>query len=72
MLVGGFTAPIHVPTLFVKPQKGLNRSAWQLQPYRDYCRTLQIVEVLGNHWAFLVEPQTFNKQIEDFLSSVLE
>ncbi|MBD2178309.1 hypothetical protein H6F42_15430 [Pseudanabaena sp. FACHB-1998] len=71
MRVGGLTALIHVPTLFVKPQQGLNRSSWQIKPYLDYCRNLQIVEVVGNHWAFLGEPQTFNKEIEDFLSSGL-
>jgi pimeloyl-ACP methyl ester carboxylesterase len=68
MQVEGFTAPINIPTLFVQPETGLNRSNWQLQPYKSYCQNLQICKVPGNHWAFLVEPAAFNDAIERFLA----
>jgi pimeloyl-ACP methyl ester carboxylesterase len=70
MQVDGLTAPIDIPTLLVTPQTGLNRTAWQLQPYRTYCQHLQICPVPGNHWAFLVEPAAFNAAIERFLATI--
>ncbi|MEM8779397.1 MAG: alpha/beta hydrolase [Cyanobacteria bacterium P01_G01_bin.49] len=63
----GFTQPIDIPTLLIKPVKGLNRIQWQLKPYRKYLTHLQIVEVPGNHWAFLVEPNSFNQTVANFL-----
>jgi pimeloyl-ACP methyl ester carboxylesterase len=33
--VAGLTSAIATPTLFVQPLQGLNRTPWQLQPYRD-------------------------------------
>jgi pimeloyl-ACP methyl ester carboxylesterase len=72
MHVEGLTAPINIPTLFIKPQKGLNQTAWQLQPYKYYCQNLQICEVPGNHWTFLVEPAAFNDTIERFLAQTAE
>ncbi|CAN1210837.1 alpha/beta hydrolase [Tumidithrix helvetica PCC 7403] len=68
--IDGLTAAIAVPTLFVKPQQGLNRMAWQLQPYKTYCLNLQIREVPSNHWAFLVEPEAFDLEIVEFLNSL--
>ena len=70
MQVEGFTAPINIPTLFVQPETGLNRSNWQLQPYKLSCQNLQICQVPGNHWAFLVEPAAFNDAIERFLATL--
>ncbi|OKH22191.1 alpha/beta hydrolase [Hydrococcus rivularis NIES-593] len=70
MQVAGLTQLIDIPTLFVKPQKGLNRTAWQLKPYKTYLKNLQICEVPGNHWAFLVEPKIFNQTVEKFLKSI--
>ncbi|MBO9999491.1 MAG: alpha/beta hydrolase [Cyanobacteria bacterium SID2] len=67
MLVAGLTQEIHIPTLFVKPKGGLNRTSFQLKPYRRYLQKLEIQEVPGNHWAFLVEPNTFNVEILEFL-----
>ncbi len=67
MQVAGLTQPIEIPTLFIKPRQGLNRTPWQLKPYRTYLPNLQICEVPGNHWAFLVEPEIFNRTVADFL-----
>ena len=69
MQVAGLTKPIEIPTLFIKPHQGLNRTDWQLKPYRTYLSNLQISEVPGNHWAFLVEPEIFNRTVADFLNS---
>jgi pimeloyl-ACP methyl ester carboxylesterase len=70
MQVAGLTKPIDIPTLFIKPQKGLNRTKWQLNPYETYLKNLQICEVPGNHWAFLVEPEVFNQTVEAFLKKI--
>lgn len=70
MQVEGLTEAIAVPTLFVKPAKGLNRTELQLKTYRKYCQNLQICEVIGNHWAFLGEPEAFNEAIANFLASL--
>ncbi len=69
MRVAGLTKPIEIPTLFIKPRQGLNRTSWQLKPYRTYLSNLKISEVPGNHWAFLVEPEIFNRTVADFLNS---
>ncbi len=68
MQVSGLTQVINIPTLLIKPQKGLNRTEWQLKPYKTYLKNLQIREVPGNHWAFLVEPETFNHAVEEFFN----
>ncbi|MEA5534895.1 alpha/beta hydrolase [Crocosphaera sp. XPORK-15E] len=67
MKYSGLTQVIDIPTLFIKPQQGLNKTEWQLKPYKRYLKRLQIVEVPGNHWAFLVKPDAFNKAVEAFL-----
>ena len=67
MKVDGLTQKLTIPTLFIKPETGLNRTAWQLQPYRTYLLNLEIKEVPGNHWAFLVEPEIFNQNVANFL-----
>ncbi|OLP20487.1 alpha/beta hydrolase [Leptolyngbya sp. 'hensonii'] len=68
MQVAGLTEPISIPTLFLQPEQGLNRTAWQLQPYRAHLKQLQIQKVPGNHWCFLVEPEAFNAAIAAFLT----
>lgn len=70
MLVSGLTQPISIPSLFVQPQAGLNRTEWQLKPYKTYLKDLKIAKVPGNHWAFLVEPDSFNETVLAFLESV--
>ena len=69
MRVAGVNSPIDMPSLFIKPKAGLNRSSLQLAPYRKYLQNLQIVEVPGNHWAHLVEPDALNRVVAHFLSS---
>lgn len=70
MQVAGLTQQIKIPTLFIKPETGLNRTAWQLKPYQTYLTNLQIEETPGNHWAFLVAPDAFNQTVEAFLTKL--
>ncbi|WP_448564547.1 alpha/beta fold hydrolase [Trichothermofontia sp.] len=65
--VAGLTRSLSVPSLFVQPAKGLNRTEWQLKPYRHYLQNLQVRQVPGNHWPFLVEPEAFNRTVGEFL-----
>ncbi|NEO27346.1 MAG: alpha/beta hydrolase, partial [Kamptonema sp. SIO4C4] len=67
MRVDGLTEELSMPALLVLPEKGLNRTNWQINPFRRYLSHLNIVSVPGNHWAFLVEPEAFNKVIKEFL-----
>lgn len=68
MRVSGLTEPIHIPTLFVQPEKGVNRTEWQLKPYKTYFTRLTVQKVAGNHWPFLVKPEIFNRTVEAFLA----
>lgn len=68
MQVAGLTEAIEIPTLFLQPTAGLNRTAWQLKPYQTYLKNLQIQPIPGNHWAFLVEPDAFNQAVAAFLA----
>lgn len=70
MKTPGLTKTLEIPTLLIKPKSGLNRSELQLKSYRKYLKNLTIVEVPGNHWAFLVEADAFNKAIEQFLNNL--
>lgn len=67
MRVAGLTEPIEIPTLFIQSEKGVNRMDWQMQPYKTYLKNLSIEKIPGNHWAFLVEPETFNQTVAHFL-----
>ncbi len=67
MKVAGLTENIDIQTLFVQPEKGVNRMAWQMQPYNRYLKNLTVAKVPGNHWSFLTEPDTFNQTVADFL-----
>lgn len=66
MRVAGLVEPMDVPTLLIQPNQGLNRTAWQLQPYRTYFTQLRLQPVPGNHWCFLVEPEAFFQAIAPF------
>jgi pimeloyl-ACP methyl ester carboxylesterase len=66
--VAGLTTPLTIPTLFVQPVAGVNRTEWQLRPYRTYLKQVQFETVPGNHWCFLVEPDAFNRAIATFLN----
>lgn len=67
MRVAGLVIPINIPTLFVQPEKGVNRLSWQLKPYKTYLKNLHICQVPGNHWPFLTQPKAFNQTVEAFL-----
>ncbi|MEG4007458.1 alpha/beta hydrolase [Microcoleus sp. Pol11C1] len=67
MKVAGLTENIEIQTLFVQPEKGVNRMAWQMQPYNRYLKNLTVAKVPGNHWCFLTQPETFNQTVADFL-----
>ncbi|MEG4803238.1 alpha/beta hydrolase [Microcoleus sp. ARI1-B5] len=67
MKVAGLTENIYIPTLFVQPEKGVNRMDWQMQPYKTYLQNLTLAKVPGNHWCFLTQPDTFNQTLAEFL-----
>lgn len=69
MRVSGLTEPLEIPALLLLPEKGVNRTAWQLQPYHIYMKNLQIQKIPGNHWPFLVEPAAFNQAVTAFLET---
>lgn len=64
----GLTAPLATPTALLLPQQGLNRMAWQTQPYRQYLKQLQVHSIPGNHWPHLVEPTAFNQVVATVLA----
>ncbi|MEM8810621.1 MAG: alpha/beta hydrolase [Cyanobacteria bacterium P01_G01_bin.38] len=67
----GLTEEIAIPTCLILPKQGLNRTAFQLKPYRQYLPDLTVVKIPGNHWPHLVEPQAFNQAVADFLGRQL-
>ncbi len=69
MQVAGLTEAIDIPTLFIQPQSGLNRTPWQLKPFKTYLKNLQICQVPGNHWVHLVNPEVFNQTVARFLAA---
>lgn len=70
MTIAGLTQPLAIPCLFIQPEQGLNRKAWQLKPYRKYLNNLEIKTISGNHWPFLGSPATFNPVVAQFLEQV--
>ena len=70
MKVAGLTQKIDLPALFIQPERGVNRTDWQLKPYRQYLTNLKIKQVPGNHWPFLVQPEKFNQTVAEFLQQV--
>ena len=68
MRVPGLTETIEIPTLFIKPKQGINRTEWQLKPFKTYLKKLSVCEVPGNHWPFLVQAEDFNSTVEGFLA----
>ncbi len=68
MRIPGLTIPIEIPSLFIQPEKGVNRQEWQLKPYKTYFKNLQVQQVPGNHWAFLTKPDEFNQTVKAFLN----
>ncbi len=72
MQIAGLTDPIDIPTLFIQSEKGVNRTEWQLKPYKTYLKNLRIGKVPGNHWPFLVQPEAFNQSVKTFLAEQRE
>ncbi|NES22986.1 MAG: alpha/beta hydrolase [Symploca sp. SIO3E6] len=70
MQVNGLTDFIDIATLLVLPETGVNRLDWQLKPYKTYLKNLDIGQVPGNHWPFLVQPEAFNQTVAAFLENV--
>ena len=66
----GLTKTLDLPSLLLLPHKGLNRFSWQIKSYQNYLTNLQIIQVPGNHWGFIIEPETFNSIIDRFLTSL--
>jgi pimeloyl-ACP methyl ester carboxylesterase len=69
MEVPGFIHPVDTPTLFIQPEKGVNRQNWQIQPYKTNLKNLLIRQVPGNHWPFLTNPIEFNQTVAVFLAA---
>ena len=65
--LAGLTETLATPAWLIIPTKGLNRTAWQLQPYQRYLPHLKSVSVPGNHWPHLVESQAFNQTVIEVL-----
>ncbi|MEB3311441.1 MAG: alpha/beta hydrolase [Snowella sp.] len=68
MAIAGLTQTLEIPSLLIKPTQGVNRWSWQLKPYQQYLPKLEIREMQGNHWAFLVNDAEFNPIVAKFLS----
>ena len=67
MQQSGLIKQLAIPCLFIQPTEGLNRTQWQLKPYRRYLSNLKIQQIPGNHWVFLVNSDEFNRAIARFL-----
>jgi len=68
MQKSGLTKPLEIPSLFIQPTEGLNRNTWQLKPYYRYLLDLEVQQLSGNHWIFLVNPAEFNQMISTYLA----
>jgi pimeloyl-ACP methyl ester carboxylesterase len=66
----GFVEVIDIPSMFIQPEKGVNKQEWQLKPYKTYLRNLSIARVPGNHWPFLTAPEIFNQTVQEFLTVI--
>lgn len=65
----GLTKKLDLPSLLILPEKGLNRTSWQIKPYQNYLTNLQTIQVPGNHWAFIIEFEAFHLAISKFFDS---
>jgi len=70
MAVNALNRSLTIPTLLILPEKGLNRTQWQLQPFYQYLSNLEVTSIAGNHWAFLANPEPFNQTVAAFLKKV--
>ncbi len=71
MSVPGLTDSLAMPCLLLKPDKGVNRSDWQIAPFRQYFSQLTLESVAGNHWSFLVNAAEFNPRVAAFLRPII-
>ena len=69
--LSGLIKSVSVPTCLLLPEKGLNRTALQLKPYKQHLSQLTVQRLPGNHWPHLVEPVAFNQAVEMFLASLV-
>ena len=65
----GLTEAIATPTCLMLPEQGLNRTAFQIRPYKRYLTHLSITTIPGNHWPHLSDPQTFDRAVATFLDA---
>lgn len=70
LCVAGLTTTVSLPTLLLLPQQGLNKTTWQLRPYKRHLDALTVQSIPGNHWPHLVEPQAFNQAVRSFLETL--
>ena len=70
MLVSGLTHDLPTPALVLIAEEGLNRRDWQIKPYRQYLSHLTLEMVPGNHWFFLVQPESLTPRIKTYLDNL--
>jgi pimeloyl-ACP methyl ester carboxylesterase len=68
MQKSGLIKPLAIPSLFIQPTEGMNRTQWQLKPYYRYLSNLEVKQISGNHWVFLVNPNEFNQEVATYLA----
>jgi pimeloyl-ACP methyl ester carboxylesterase len=68
--LAGLTTTLPISTCLLLPDQGLNRTAWQIKPYRQYLPKLNIQTIPGNHWPHLVAPDSFNSAVAAFLADL--
>ena len=68
--IPGLPQPLKIPTLLITPEQGLNRFAWQIQPFQTAISPLSIQTIPGNHWPFLVNPEPFHLTIVRWLEGL--
>lgn len=64
----GLRDTLQTQAYILVPEKGLNRTAWQIKPYLTFLPNVEIQAIPGNHWPHLVEPSQFNQAILGNLS----
>ena len=65
--IPGFTESIDMPALLIYMTEGITTSERQLKPYKQYLTHLALCQLESNHWAFLVDPESFEKAVKTFL-----
>jgi pimeloyl-ACP methyl ester carboxylesterase len=68
--LAGLTTELATPTTVLLPTQGLNRTAWQIKPYKQYLPHVTLQSLPGNHWPHLVAPDACNQTVVNCLASV--